>query len=320
VPLTRSGKKVQREEVKTAEQTDSVLAPKAAAEETEPSGPIVSAIFVVYNQATALRRAIEALERSHIREKFEILIVDCASTDGTANLDQDFPSVNILRMPHHFGAIKALNIATRTAKAELLFFLSPNVEVQPETVEALAARLEEDVDASAACPMLTTPSGQPLSHIHRIPTKEELAATLKGVPLPQVALDASQGVINVDYPELDAVMVRKMFVRGMNFFDERRFGHYWADADLAAQIRRAGKKIRLYPGIKVVFHPAEDPLSGDKTAHVDKINGAAALLSKYGGGGTSLKLSAALGALAKLDFGLFSKIVAGQKLDGSQAG
>jgi GT2 family glycosyltransferase len=320
VPLTRSGKKVQRDEVKTAEQTDSLLAPKQASEESEPTGPIVSAIFVVYNQRPALRRAIEALERSRNREKVEILIVDCASTDGTSSLDQDFPSVNILRMPHHFGAIKALNIATRTAKAELLLFLSPNVEVEANTVEALAARLEDDSEASAACPLLITASGQPVSHIHRIPTKDELAAALKGASLPEVAIDASLEMINVDYPELDALMVRKAFVRGMNFFDERRFGHYWADADLAAQIRRAGKKIRLYTGIKAVYHPAEDPLAGDKTAQIDKINGAVALLAKYGGGGMGLRLGAAFGALARFDVGTFSKVLSGQKLDGSQAG
>src|SRR5258708_37753169 len=32
----------------------------------------------------------------------------------------------------------------------------------------------------------------------------------------------------------------------MNYFDER-FGHRWADADLAAQIRRAQRKVRPYP-------------------------------------------------------------------------
>src|SRR5262249_13782286 len=145
------------------------------------------------------------------------------------------------------GATKALNIATRTAKAELLFFLSPNTEVEPNTVQTLAAHLEEDTEAAAACPLLKTPSGEAVSHVHHIPTKDELASAVKGQDLPSISIDTSQEFVNVDYPGLDALMVRKGFVRGMNFFDERRFGHYWADADLAAQIRRAGKKIRLYP-------------------------------------------------------------------------
>jgi len=124
--------------------------------------------------------------------------------------------------------------------------------------------------------------------------------------------------VDVAYPGMDALLVRKQFVRGMNFFDER-FGHYWADADLAAQVRRAGKKIRLYTGIRATYHAAPDPLAGDPLAEVDCISGAAALLSKYGGGGFPFRLGAALSALGRFDIGRFSKILNGKKLDGSQA-
>ena len=35
-------------------------------------------------------------------------------------------------------------------------------------------------------------------------------------------------------------MVRKQFIKGMNYFDER-YGHFWADADLAMQVKHAQK-------------------------------------------------------------------------------
>ena len=97
----------------------------------------MSAILVGYNQAAALRRAIEALERSANREQLEILLVDCASADETASLDEHYPSLTVLRLPDHFGATKALNIATRTARGELLLYLSPDVEVAPDTIVRL---------------------------------------------------------------------------------------------------------------------------------------------------------------------------------------
>jgi len=293
--------------------------------EQEPQAPRVSAILVGYNQAPALRRAVEALERSRDRDRLEILVVDCGSGDESTQLDTDFPAINMLRLPHHLGAARAMNIATRTAKAELLFYISPDVEVGPETVSTLADRLQPDPDAPetdvvAVCPLLVDTAGNPASRIHPIPTRAELAAAARGVELPAAPLDVTQESIAVPYPELDAVLIRKHFVRSMNYFDQR-FGHYWADADLAMQIRRAGKKIRLFPGVRATYHPAPDPLEGDPLARADRISGAAALVGKYEGGmaGMSFKLGAVLSALGRFDLGMVGKLTGGQKLDGSQA-
>ena len=58
-----------------------------------PTTPRVSAILIGYNQAAALRRAIEALERSTNRDQLEILLVDCASSDETGSLDEQYPAL-----------------------------------------------------------------------------------------------------------------------------------------------------------------------------------------------------------------------------------
>jgi len=293
--------------------------------EQEPQAPRVSAILVSYNQAAALRRAVQALENSRDRDKLEILVVDCGSRDESTQLDTDFPAINMLRLPHHLGAARAMNIATRTAKAELLFYLSPNVEVAPETVTALADRLQPDPDApetdvAAVLPLLVDDAGHPASRIHPIPTRAELQAAARGEALPSTPLDLTQESIAVPYPELDAILIRKHFIRSMHYFDQR-FGHYWADADLAMQIKRAGKKIQLFPGVRATYHPAPDPVEGDSLAKADRVSGAAALVGKYEGGmaGFSFKLGAVLSALGRLDLGMVGKLTGGQKLDGSQA-
>jgi GT2 family glycosyltransferase len=293
--------------------------------EPEPQAPRVSAILVGFNQAPALRRAIEALEHSRDRDRLEILVVDCGSRDESTQLDADYPAINMLRLPHHLGAARAMNIATRTAKGDLLFFVSPNVEVGPDTIAALVNRLQPDLDTpetevAAVCPLLSDTEGHPASRIHPIPTRAELAAAARGAALPHDSLDLTQESIPVAYPELDAILIRKHFVRSMNYFDQR-FGHYWADADLAMQIRRAGKQIRLFPGIRATYHSAPDPLEGDPLARADRFSGAAALVGKYEGSGAALsfRLGAVLSALARFDLGLVGKLTGGQKLDGSQA-
>lgn len=280
----------------------------------EPSGPRVSAVLVGYNQAPQLRRALEALQRSRDAERLEILVVDCGSQDESSRLDAEIPAINMLRLPHHFGATKAMNIATRTAKADLVFFLSPSVEVQPDTLSRLAALLEEDRGAAAVCPLLVDPGGEPVTRISSLPTPSNVE------PAP-ANLDLSQDSIAVEYPGRDAIMVRKQFIRGMNYFDER-FGQHWADADLAMQIRRAGKKIRLYPAVRATLHPEPDPVEGETLSDADQALGAAAFFGKYYGffSGLSFRLVTILKALGRFDFRLLGYLVSGQKLDGTQSG
>jgi hypothetical protein len=57
---------------------------------------------------------------------------------------------------------------------------------------------------------------------------------------------------------------------------------------LAAQIKRAQRKVRLYPAIRATYHDAPDPHTGDVLVEADCILGAAAYLAKYGGGGFGL--------------------------------
>lgn len=280
----------------------------------EPSGPRISAVLVGYNQAPQLRRALEALQRSRDAERLEILVVDCGSQDESSRLDAEYPAINMLRLPHHFGATKAMNIATRTAKGDLVFYLSPSVEVQPDTLSRLAALLEEDPGATAVCPLLVDPGGEPVTRISSLPTPSNVE------PAP-ANLDLSQDSIAVEYPGRDAIMVRKQFIRGMNYFDER-FGQHWADADLAMQIRRAGKKIRLYPAVRATLHPEPDPVEGETLSDADQALGAAAFFGKYYGffSGLTFRLVTILKALGRFNFRLLGYLVSGQKLDGTQSG
>jgi len=280
----------------------------------EATGPRVSAILVAFNQAPQLRGAIQALENSKERERLEILVVDCGSQDGSSQLDTEFAAVNMLRLPHHFGSAKAMNIAVRTAKADLVFFQSPNVEVLPDTISRLVAHLEEESDLSAVCPLLVDTAGNPVSTVTPIPSPQNLYPEAQN-------LDLTQESVAVQYPGMDALMVRKQFVRGINYFDAR-YGDSWVDADLAMQIRRAAKKIRLYPSIRATLQPGPDPLEGDSLAEADRILGASAFLGKYYGftSGLSYRILAILKALGSFNFRLLGLLISGQKLDGSQAG
>ncbi len=227
-------------------------------EAQEPSKPAVTALIVSHNQARALRRCLAALNASQARDKLEILVVDNGSRDESPGLDAEFPGTTFLRLPKNFGRAKAWNIGIRTAAAEYVLFLSPAVEVMPETVARLAALLDGAADAVAVCPLLVDEEGKPVSGARALATPAELFERWKKDEEPDwkpVAIEG--GPAEVEWTSMEAMLARKYFIRGLNFFDER-YGDTGVDAELCYQIRRAQRKVLVVGEARAVRHRLEE--------------------------------------------------------------
>lgn len=282
------------------------------APQIQPEPPRVTVIIITRNQARALRRCLEALHKSTILEQIEIIVVDNASTDGSNVIQDDFEKITYLKLPKNFGFTKAANIALRSSLAESILFLDPRVELAPEAIAVLAAEVTEESMTAAACAALTTPDGAPARVMRKVPSPDNLRPELTALP----AFPAEPAP--VEFPGVFALLIRKAFLKGMNFLDER-YGELWSDAEIAVQVRRADRKIMLLPAAKGVFHESDAaPALHPSLLEADFEQGAATYLSKHFGGGMGRRLTAALGALGTLKIGLFSNLLSGQKIDGSQ--
>lgn len=310
--------------------------PKVEPEQVEqaPAGPRVTVIVSAYNQAPALRRCLKALEASAERPSIEMIVMDNGSYDDTPEVEQEFPEVTFLRLPKYFGRTKALNIASRTAHADLLFFLSADVEVAPPLVNALAARLEAEPETlAAACPLLVDASGNQAPVFFHLPNRAALYRVwASGGGLQPEAVDPAAEIVTVEYARFEAFMTTKYFVRGLNYLDER-FGESWADAEVCWQIRRGAKKIVVLPQVQAVRHDPEEAAS-DRAGSVRAVLasdcgvGAAAFVAKHDGffAGLLFRLRLILTALGRTltfqepgyNFSLFTSLVSGQKVDGTQ--
>lgn len=280
----------------------------------QPQPPKVTALIFSYDSAPALRRCLAALEGSNDRALIEILVVDCGSHDESPQLDSEFEGVTILRLPRYFGRTKALNIATRTAQGENLFFLTPEVEVLPTTIPVLLARLESDADAAAACPLLVDTESRPHPQFFGLPTP----AT--GLELTPVEIDKSAEDVAVEYATFEAFLVRKYFVKGINYLDER-YGEFWSDAELCYQIRRASRKILVLPQVTALYTLHSPYSESSKTLlEADRIHGLAVYFTKHYGfiTGILFRLKCALKAFFTLRLSLFMDLVSFTKIDGSQ--
>jgi len=274
----------------------------------------VTALVFSYDSAPALRRCLTALEGSNDRASIEVLVVDCGSHDESAQLDTEFANITMLRLPRYFGRTKALNIGTRTAAGEYLFFMTPEVEVLPTTIPSLLARLEADADAVAVCPILLDTETRPADQFFRLPTPSS------GDNLTSMDIDKAAEVVQVEYATFQAFLVRKFFLKGLNYLDER-YGDSWSDAELCYQIRRVSRKTLALPQVTALYTPGSPYAESARTIlAADRIHGAAVFFGKHYGfaSGLIFRVKAILQALFTFRLPLFAALISGAKIDGSQ--
>ena len=211
-------------------------------------------------------------------------------------------------MPRNFGTTKALNIGMRTAVADLMFFLVPEVEVHPDTIANLVAKLDSDPDAVAVCPVLDG------DQFYRLPTPAK-GAVLEPIHINDAAEVAVEGAT------FTAMLASKYFIRGLNFLDEK-YGETFSDADLCFQIRRSGKKVVAMPQVGCGFTPRPDrlPDGAQKILEADRIAGATRYFKKYYGAVPSLmfRIKTILKLLFSFRLGLLMAVIGSKKVDGTQ--
>lgn len=277
--------------------------------ELEKRPPRVSIVVVSHNRVESLRRCLESIEKSEGRPTLQVIVVDNGSdlrtNGGGAELDHVFPNVQWIRLPKNFGLTKAWNLGWRAADAEYVFFLHDDTEVEPGTALRLAEALDSNPEAAAVCPLLVDAEGRPAPQLGSFPPSGvwEPVRTVTE-PLP------------VEYPRGAALMVRVFLIRAIRQIDER-YGQFGGDADLAAQIRRASKKILLIPSARV-RHLGRDGSSG--LLQADFQNCRAVFLGKHKGfaPGIQVRIGAVFNALLGFRFGELKYLLAGQKIDGTQ--
>jgi rhamnopyranosyl-N-acetylglucosaminyl-diphospho-decaprenol beta-1,3/1,4-galactofuranosyltransferase len=106
----------------------------------------VGAVVLTYNRADSLRRTLRALERQ-TRPVDEILVVDNASTDGTAAmLGAEFPHVWHLRLAENTGPAGGMAAGLQAAAADghrWVWLFGDDDVAHPEALEVLLAAAAE---------------------------------------------------------------------------------------------------------------------------------------------------------------------------------
>jgi GT2 family glycosyltransferase len=218
----------------------------------------VSAIVVTHNAAEWIERPLGSLAGSGA----EAIVVDNASTDGTAKLVREkFPDARVIEQDNKgFGA--GNNAGMRAASGRYFLLLNPDAWLTDGALEKLVAFADEHPEAAVVGPRLLNPDGSLQRSVRGYPSPWRIATEyffLRKLGPRTHALNAFFGeqfdhesVREAEYLFGACMLVRREAVDAVGGFDEDFF-LMSEEVDWCYRFREAGWKVLFYPGAEV-FH------------------------------------------------------------------
>lgn len=107
--------------------------------------PLISVIILTWNRKDDLIAALASVYQQEY-EKFEVVVVDSNSTDGTQEaVCSIYPDVKYIRLPYNYGVIGGRNIGMANASGELILLLDDDAEfTNPNAFQLIAKRFSKE--------------------------------------------------------------------------------------------------------------------------------------------------------------------------------
>jgi GT2 family glycosyltransferase len=114
--------------------------------------PFISVIVLNYNGLQHLEPCFSSLlALDYPVDRLELILADNASTDGSREfMQQRFPQVRMLTMPHNYGFSRANNLAAAQASGKYVAFLNNDMRVEPNWLTELVKPVLAAPDVVAA--------------------------------------------------------------------------------------------------------------------------------------------------------------------------
>ncbi|HEY8703356.1 MAG TPA: glycosyltransferase family 2 protein [Gaiellaceae bacterium] len=106
----------------------------------------VSIVMPVFNERVRLERAVDAVLDAKVADRFELLIVDDGSTDGTRDILRGRswpPEVRVIYHDRNRGKGAAIRTALAEARGEYTTIMDADLEYEPSDIPALLAPLRD---------------------------------------------------------------------------------------------------------------------------------------------------------------------------------
>ena len=221
----------------------------------------LSIIIVSFNTQELLEKCITSIFKFLKGVKFEVIVVDNASTDGSVKVAQDFRNVKVIVNKKNLGFGTANNQGATKAYGKWLFFFNPDAYLIDNSLPKFLEKLNQQLKIGAAGSLILNEDKtiqQSVGFFPHLPQVFYWMLFLDDLPGGQVLkpyhVDHDSfyaKVQKIDWVTGAALFVRRDVFEKTGGFDERIF-LYGEDVDLCYRIKKLGFKIIFSPVAKMV--------------------------------------------------------------------
>jgi GT2 family glycosyltransferase len=219
----------------------------------------LSIVIVSYNARADLERCLSSLCDAPPRASHEIVVVDNASSDGSADAAGRFPGVRVIRSPANGGFAVANNIGIRATSGTNILLLNSDTIVPAGAIDRLLACLVRHPEVAIVGPRLVDGDGRaelsfgsmitPLNEVRQRRLVRGLAAGDPAIVAHVEAITRKEQ--RPDWVSGACLLVRRADAEAVGLLDERFF-MYTEDVDFCASVRRRGRQVLFAPEVQIV--------------------------------------------------------------------
>ncbi len=231
----------------------------------------LSILIVNWNTCQYLRQCIRSIEEGVEGIEHEVIVVDNASGDGSAEMvRREFPWVRLVASPENLGFARGNNLALALSRGRHILVLNPDIVLKKNTVKELIQFTDLHPDAGVVSPKFLNPDGSFQGFFGRIPTLTTVLFlyTRIGTWIDRHLLRGrmrrrERYGIHEDFNEvlrftdggagLACTLVPRAVIEALGFLDER-FPVFFNDGDFARRLFDAGYKAYVIPNGQVLHH------------------------------------------------------------------
>jgi len=233
----------------------------------------LSVIIVSYNTSALLRNCLSSLQQAEEEAALEIIVIDNASRDGSAEMvTQEFPHIMLIKNPSNAGFAAANNQGLRVARGKFLLLLNSDTEVRTGALahcrDFLRARSEAGI---VGCKLLNAdgsvqPSCESFLSLSNLFFEnffwEKIFPRSRWFGRRALSYFAYDRVLQVDYVKGAFLMITRRAFEDLGLLDEKFF-FYAEEMDWCYRARQKGWQVYFTPGGEVLHYGGQssDPVS-----------------------------------------------------------
>ncbi len=220
----------------------------------------VSVIIVNYNTAEQVCASVESILKQTEEIKYEIIVVDNASSDNSYNvINQKFSSrILWLAMPDNLGFARANNEGIRSACGRNIFFLNPDTILRNNAIKILSDFLDKNPETGIAGGNLFDLNKVPAYSFRRFLPSVFWELNEFFSLLPEKILFGKNAQFNNKNEPLEVayitgadLMIPRRVLDIIGFLDPTFF-LYFEETDLAYRTKKAGYRAKSIPEAEII--------------------------------------------------------------------